>query len=62
MTQNIIEPSLYCKLEDRELIGINGNYVDDLLQTGRKYWKIQAKANFERFKSNWERIVSIHIC
>ena len=34
MTHTIIDPSLYCKFENSQSIGINGSYVDDLLPTG----------------------------
>ena len=34
MTQTIIDPSLYCKFEENELVGLNVGYVDDLPRAG----------------------------
>ena len=44
MASTIIDPSLYCKIEDHGLIDINIKYVDDLLRVGTNEWKHQANA------------------
>ena len=51
MTPIIIDPSLYCQFEDDQIVGINGSYVDDLLQAGTNEQQTHADATFERFET-----------
>ena len=48
MTHTMIDPSLHCQLGDGQHVGINGNYVDDLLRVGTDNCKIHSNATLER--------------
>ena len=43
------DPSLYCKFENDQIIGINGSCVDDIPRTGINERRSQADATPERF-------------
>ena len=45
----IIDPPLHCQLKDNQLLGINGNYVDDLLRTGMNEWQTHSDVTVEQF-------------
>ena len=45
----IIDPSLYCKLENSQLIGLNVIFVDDFLRVENNEWKHQAHSTLQRF-------------
>ena len=51
MKTTIIDLSLYCKLQEDELVGLNGKYVYDLLRAGTNAWQTQSDATLERFKT-----------
>ena len=51
MTLTTIEPSLYFKFEDNQLIGIDGSYSDILLRARVDKWQILANAALERFET-----------
>ena len=51
MTPTIINPFLFCKFEDDQLVGINGSYVDDFLRAGTDDWQIHSDATLERLET-----------
>ena len=51
MIPTIIDPALYCQLEDNQLIGINEGYVDDFNRAGTDEWKAHSDATLERLET-----------
>ena len=51
MISTIIDPSLYCRFENNQIIGINISYADDVLRTGANKWMSQADSTLERFET-----------
>ena len=61
MVQTKLDPALFFKHPDNQLIGINGSYVDDLLRAGDGVFRDKAAITFDRFETSGDETLSFEL-